>query len=206
MKKANLLIIAIISLSVGFSLSWIVFQSKPVTLKAGLWFGDQTTVLPEFQLLDHNNKIFGKSELTGKWSLMFFGYTNCPDVCPTSLQALSDMMEAIQDDDVRRALQVIFVSVDPDRDSAEILKTYVQYFNSEFIGATAELAELDRLTRVLGIMHSRDKTNEDQVAYGVSHSASILLINPNAEFAGLFSAPHDSLAMASDLGTIIDNN
>jgi protein SCO1/2 len=82
----------------------------------------------------------------------------------------------------------------------------VQYFNSEFIGTTANLAELDRLTSVLGIMHSRDKTSENQVVYGVSHSASILLINPKAEFAGLFSAPHDSLAMASDLGTIIGNN
>ena len=206
MKKVHLLIIAIISLTAGFSVSWMVFDSKPIILKAGLWFGDQATILPEFQLLDHNNQILGKPELTGKWSLMFIGYTNCPDVCPASMQALSDMMQAIEDEDVRRALQVIFVSVDPDRDSAEILKNYVQYFNSEFIGATASLTDLDRLTKVLGIMHSRDKTSEDQVVYGVSHSSSILLINPKAEFAGLFSAPHDSLAMANDLGKIIDNN
>ncbi len=206
MKKAHLLIIAIISLVAGFSLSGIVFDSEPVTLKAGQWFGDQAMILPEFQLLDHNNQTFGKSELTGKWSLMFFGYTNCPDVCPTSMQALSDMMEAIQDDDVRDALQVIFVSVDPDRDSAEILKNYVQYFNSEFIAATANLTELNRLTKVLGIMHSRNKTSENQVAYGVSHSGSIILINPEAEFAGLFGAPHDSLAMANDLSKIVDNN
>ena len=206
MKKVHLLIIAIISLSAGFSLSWIVFDSKPIALKAGHWFGDQATVLPEFQLLDHNNQSFGKPELAGKWSLMFFGYTSCPDVCPTSLQSLSDMMKAIGDEDVRRVLQVIFISVDPDRDTPAILKKYLQYFNSDFIGATANLADLDRLTKALGIMHSRDKTSEDQIDYGVSHSASILLLNPKAEFAGLFSAPHNSRAMASDLGKIIDNN
>ena len=184
----------------------MVFDSKPVILEAGLWFGDQAKVIPDFQLLDHDNQTLGKSELAGKWSLMFFGYTHCPDVCPTSLQSLSDMMKAIGDDDVRRVLQVIFVSVDPDRDTPAILKNYLQYFNSDFIGATANLADLDRLTKALGIMHSRDKTSEDQVDYGVSHSASILLFNPKAEFAGLFSAPHNSRAMASDLGKIIDNN
>ncbi len=115
------------------------------------------------------------------------------------------MMKAITDDNIRQALQVIFVSVDPDRDSADRLKSYVQYFNPDFIGATASLPELDRLTSAVGIMHSRDKSSQDQAVYGVSHSASVLLINPEAEFAGLFGAPHDSLAMARDLGKIIDN-
>jgi protein SCO1/2 len=206
MKKSHILIVALISLIFGFGVSWMVYDSQPVKLEAGLWFGEQAKTLPEFELIDHNGQILSKARFRDRWSLIFFGYTHCPDVCPTTLQDLSDMMKAIQHDEVRRALQVVFVSVDPDRDSAEILKKYVQYFNPDFIGATAALPEIDRLTDAIGIMHSREKTSEDQVVYGVSHSASVLLLNPLAEFAGLFRAPHDSLAMANDLGKIINNN
>lgn len=205
MKKSHILIVALISLIFGFGVSWMVYDSQPVKLEAGLWFGEQAKTLPEFELIDHNGQILSKARFRDRWSLIFFGYTHCPDVCPTTLQDLSDMMKAIQHDEVRQALQVVFVSVDPDRDSAEILKKYVQYFNPDFIGATAALPEIDRLTDAIGIMHSREKTSEDQVVYGVSHSASVLLLNPLAEFAGLFSAPHDSLAMANDLGKIIEH-
>jgi protein SCO1/2 len=206
MKRTQIPIIALLALSVGFFASWMVFDSQPVELEAGLWFGEQAKTLPDFELIDHNGQALGKAQLRDKWSLMFFGYTHCPDICPTSLQTLSEMMNAIEDADLRRVLQVIFVSVDPERDGSDILKNYVQYFNSDFIGATAALPELSQLTKALGILHSRDKTSEDQVVYGVSHSASILLFNPGAEFAGLFSAPHDSMAMANDLSKIITHN
>lgn len=206
MKKAHLLVIATIALALGFSASLFVFEAKPVKLEAGLWFGDQAKALPEFELIDHNNKTLGKPQIADKWSIMFFGYTHCPDVCPTSLQAMSDMLNAIDDASVRRQVQVIFVSVDPERDTAEILKTYVQYFHPDFIGATAALPDLDILTSAIGIAHSRDKSQENQPAYDVSHSSSIILLNPRAEFAGLFSTPHNSLAMASDLRKIVNNN
>ena len=205
MKKVHLLLIAITAIGLGFGLSLLVFEAKPVKLEAGMWFGEQARTLPDFELIDHDGQALTKSRLRDRWSLMFFGYTNCPDICPATLQDLGNMMKAITDDDIRQSLQVIFVSVDPDRDSVDILKKYVQYFNSNFIGATASLHELDRLTGAVGIMHSRDKTSQDQAVYGVSHSASVLLLNPVVEFAGLFSAPHDSLAMARDLVKIIDN-
>lgn len=206
MKKAHLLIIAVMALSTGFIVSWMLSDSKPVKLEAGLWFGDQAKILPDFQLLDHNNHTLGKSELTGKWSLMFFGYTHCPDICPTSLQTLSDMLNTIDDIDVRRKVQVIFVSVDPDRDTPAILKTYVQYFHPDLIGASAPVPELNRLTGVIGIAHSREKNTENQAVYGVSHSSAIILLNPEVEFAGLFRAPHDGHAMARDLVKIIERN
>ena len=126
-----------------------------------------------------------RPELTGKWSLMFFGYTHCPDVCPTSLQALSDMLNTIDDIDMRRRIQVIFVSVDPDRDTPAILKTYLQYFHPDIIGASAPLTELNLLTSVIGIAHSRDKNIANQSVYDVSHSSAIILLNPESEFAGL---------------------
>jgi protein SCO1/2 len=206
MKKSHLLIIAMISLSFGFIVSSIVFDSKPLELEAGTWFADQARSLPDFQLIDHNDQALKNSDLSGKWSLMFFGYTHCPDVCPTSLQTLGDMLKAIDDMDTRRRIQVIFVSVDPDRDTPAILKTYVQYFHPDIIGASAPLEQLNYLTGAIGISHSRNKANENQAEYEVSHSSSIILVNPDTKFAGLFGAPHDSLAMARDLGKIIDGN
>ena len=169
-----------------------------------MWFGDQAKILPEFELFDHNNQALGHPQLSGKWSLMFFGYTNCPDICPTSLQTLSDMMNAIDDSDVRKTVQVIFVSVDPERDSSQVLKSYVQYFNEDFIGASAPLDELNRLTTVIGIGHNREKSSDQKSSYDVSHSSAIILISPQVKFAGLFGAPHNSLAMARDLSKIVE--
>ena len=206
MKKLHFFTIALFALFGGFIASWLVYDSRPVTLETGQWFGDQAMVLPEFHLIDHNNQNLDQSRLSGKWSLVFFGYTHCPDICPTSLQTLAEMMKMIDDPDVRNAIQVIFISVDPDRDSAEVLKSYVHYFNDDFIGATAPLAALNPLTKALGVRHSREKSDEDQAKYEVSHSSVMILLDPTVKFAGVFSAPHSAPAMARDLSKIIERH
>jgi len=160
MNKSSIAAIAVIALIGGAAISWFISSNKPIALEAGTWFGEQARALPEFELTDHNNRKLTRARFDGKWNLIFFGFTHCPDICPVSLQAMSQMMEAIDDPDVADALQVFFVSVDPDRDRPEILKTYVTYFNPDFIGATAPLADLRPLTRSLGIAHAiRGKTD-----------------------------------------------
>ena len=206
MNKSSIAIVALVALIGGFSISWYLSSNKPIELEAGLWFGDQARALPEFELVNHNNQQLTRSSLNGKWSLMFFGYTHCPDICPTSLQTMSDMIAAIDDPDVLDAVQVYFVSVDPERDKAEIIAAYVTYFNADFIGATAELEKLTPLTRSLGIAHDIRNKSEGSTDYDVDHSSAIVLINPQAEYAGLFSAPHDALALARDLTRIVEHN
>jgi protein SCO1/2 len=206
MNKSSIAIVALLALIGGFSISWFLSINKPVELEAGTWFGDQARALPEFELLDHNNQPLTRSSLEGKWSLMFFGYTHCPDICPASLQTMSDMIATIDDPDVLDGVQVYFVSVDPERDRAEILAAYVTYFNTTFIGATAALEKLTPLTRSLGIAHNIRNKSETSTDYDVDHSSAIVLINPQAEFAGLFGAPHDALAMARDLTRIVEYN
>lgn len=206
MKKSTPYIIALIALVLGFAGSWLVQSSKPIELEVSRWFGDQAKVLPDFELRDQDNQPFGKAQMKGKWTMMYFGFTHCPDICPVSLQAMAEMLEAIDDADVRNAIQIAFVSVDPDRDTPELLKQYVQYFNPTFIGASAPLAELKKLTSSIGIAHQLEKSSEDQVDYLVSHSGAIIMLNQQAEFSGLFSAPHDALAMARDITKIIEHN
>ncbi len=206
MNKSSIVIVAVLALTAGLAISWIINSSKPVELEAGTWFGDQARALPEFELLDHNNRSLTRSSLNGKWSLLFFGYTHCPDICPISLQTLSDMVAAIEDPDVVAALRVYFVSVDPERDNPEVLASYVNYFNPAFTGATAQMDQLKPLTRSLGIAHEIRNRVEGNPVYDVDHSSAIVLVNPKAEFAGLFGAPHDSAAMARDMTRIVEYN
>jgi protein SCO1/2 len=206
MKKSTPYIIALIALVLGFGGSWYVQNSKPIKLEVGRWYGDQAKTLADFELRDQNNQPFGVAQLKGKWNLLYFGFTHCPDICPVSLQALTDMMEAINNKDVRDDIRVTFVSVDPDRDTPEVLKSYIEYFNPSFVGATAPLPELKKLTASIGIAHKLEKTSDDQESYLVSHSGAIVLLNPKAELSGLFGAPHDALAMARDMTKIIEHN
>ena len=206
MNKSSIAIVALLALIGGFSISWVISSNKPIELEAGLWFGEQARALPEFELVDHTGQALNRTSLAGKWSLMFFGYTHCPDICPASLQTMSDMVQAIEDSDVAAALRVYFVSVVPERDNSEVLASYVTYFNPDFTGATAIKEKLNPLTRSLGIAHDVRNKVEGNLNYDVDHSSAIVLINPKAEFAGLFGAPHDAQAMARDLTRIVEYN
>lgn len=206
MNKSRIALVAVIALVGGFALSWYIASNKPIELESGLWFGEQARALPEFELVDDRRQALTRRELAGHWSLLFFGYTHCPDICPITLQTLADMVRAIDDPDVSDALQVYFISVDPERDSPEVLAEYVTYFNPEFHGASAPLEQLIPLTKSLGIAHAIRKHAGDSDAYDVDHSSAIVLVNPRAEYAGLFGAPQDAGAMARDLTRIIERN
>ena len=206
MNKSSITAVALLALAGGFVISWMINANRPVELEAGTWFGEQARALPDFELMDHNGEPLQRADLNGKWSLIFFGYTHCPDICPTSLQTMADMVKAIDDPDVIDALRIYFVSVDPERDKPEILASYVTYFNPDFVGATAEIDKLRALTKPLGIAHELRNKVEGNPVYDVDHSASIVLVNPDAEFAGLFGAPHDSQILARDMTRIVEYN
>ena len=198
--------VALLALVVGFALFWFVERGKPIVLEAGTWLGDQARALPAFELLDHEQRKLDNARLGGKWSLLFFGYTHCPDICPISLQAMREMKQSIDDAEVVEAIRVYFVSVDPERDTAQVLADYVTYFDPDFIGATADMAQLRKLTAPLGIAHEIRNRVEGSDHYDVDHSGAVVLVNPQVEFAGLFGAPQDAQAMARDMTLIVEHN
>ena len=206
MNKSSIAIVAVVALLAGIGMSWYAHNARPIELEAGVWFGEQARARPEFELIDHNREPLTRDSFNGQWSLVFFGFTHCPDVCPIGLQALADMVRAIDDADVSKDLRVYFVSVDPERDQPEVLAEYVHYFNPEFNGATAELDKLTPFTRSLGIAHTIRNKTEGSDDYDVDHSGAIVLINPHAEYAGLFGGPHDPMVMARDMTRIIERN
>lgn len=147
--------------------------------------------LRPFSLVDHSGRPFTLDRLRDKWTLFFFGYTYCPDICPTALATLSVVFQRLeQHPGLIPGTQVVFVSVDPQRDRPEKLAEYVAYFDRRFIAATGAVAEIDGLARQLGAGYQIEPVDESG-NYLVSHTGSIFLVDPQARLLGAFSFPHD---------------
>ncbi|MGD2137855.1 MAG: SCO family protein [Gammaproteobacteria bacterium] len=149
-----------------------------------------------FSLVDHNGSVFDNAALKGRWSFLFFGYTHCPDVCPTTLAVLNSVAQQLQDvpDDIR----FVFVTVDPERDTPEQLAGFIRYFNSDFIGVTGTPANIEHLTRELGILHMKVDAGEAGAAYLVDHTASVLLFDPDGRYHAVFSPPLTAADISRD--------
>lgn len=196
-----------------------------ISLIIGLWLSQQilmndndtrtpknldATVLPNarpligFQLLDQNNETFSPTQLKGQWSFLFFGFTNCPDVCPTTLKVMQAMWKTLPTKMGDKGHpKLYFVSVDPDRDKLETLKQYVRFFNPEFNAATGKLDEIDKLTNQIGILYGYDeKEGKDDKEYIVNHSAQLILVDPKGRMRAVISPPHIAKTIAANFQTI----
>jgi len=138
--------------------------------------------------------------------VLFFGFTHCPDVCPSALYDLAQIRKSLAQDhpESARDLQVLFVSVDPERDTPEKLNQYVDYFDPSFIGVTGPEAQLAPLTLQLGIAYRIEDHEPGSQQYTVDHSASFLLMNPDGKLHGVFPAPHQTEKMAAEIAAVID--
>jgi protein SCO1 len=148
-------------------------------------------LLTPFHLTDQHLQPFDQSRLKGKWSMLFFGYLSCPDVCPMTLHELNQFWRLLEDEGGAPAddLQVVFVSVDPARDSPQQLGDYVSHFNSSFIAATADRIQIDRLAQQFGAGYVIEaETAPGQ--YLVAHTSAIFLVDPLGRSVATFSQPH----------------
>lgn len=151
-----------------------------------------------FQLTNQDGQTFDESFFKGKTTVVFFGFTNCPDICPNTLTELKKVDKTLTDLGKEKP-QTLFVSVDPDRDQAENLKSYIEYFNPEFSAATGDAANILSLASQLGVAYHVEDHEADQLVYDVDHSSALFLINDQAERIGIFPAPHQAKTLAQDL-------
>ena len=157
--------------------------------------------LPEFELMNHNGDLFGTDAFKGRWSLVFFGFTNCPDICPVALQQMVVARRRMAEANPELKLpDIVFVSVDPGRDSADVLAQYVGGFGSTVTGVRGDPDELRKLTGAIGIFFAVSPGVDE---YSVAHSAAVIVINENAEFHALFSAPYDIDTFVNEMPLII---
>ncbi len=157
--------------------------------------------VPAFQLLDNNGTTVTNTLLQGHWSLMFFGYTSCPDICPTTLSTLTQVDKALADLPAAQRPQVIFVSVDPGRDTPRQVNSYVHFFNARFTGLTGAAAQIEQFTKAMGVPVAIHAAASG--AYTVDHAATLFLIDADGNTSAVFSPPHQVEALAADLRTAI---
>src|SRR5580658_4189372 len=175
----------------GFWVARQVDSSAP-QLASGTWF-PAARQIGAFSLTAHSGAAFGPADLMGHPTLVFFGFTHCPDVCPTTLVKLAQVKKtgALPD------LRVLFVSVDPGRDTPAVLAPYVHAFDPDFIGATGDPAEIARLARKFGVAVARvDLPGGD---YTMDHSAAVFLLDRRGEIVAVFTPPFEVAPLAADL-------
>lgn len=151
-------------------------------------------IFSDFDLVDHQGQVFNQERLQDVWSIVFFGFTHCPDICPTTLATLNDTYSKLKDREQER-LQIVMISIDPERDTVEKLAQYVPYFNDEFIGVTGNKHLIRRLTAELNIAYNQVPL--DSGDYTVDHSTQLVLINPKGHYHGFFKAPHSEIMLRS---------
>lgn len=156
-------------------------------------------VLEQFQLERGDGTPFTLEHLQGQWSLMFFGFTNCPDICPDTLALLAAVMEDMEPKTRKPLPQVVFVSVDPERDQGADLDDYARWFNPHFIAVTGAQEELQRLTRQLGVIYYYETPDPQTGFYNVDHSGVVLIIDPQGRAIAHFSQPLEIEAIVADL-------
>jgi protein SCO1/2 len=152
-----------------------------------------------FSLTDTTNKPFTEKSLLGQWTLMFFGYAQCPEICPKTLITITELWKQVPKD-----LHFVFVSLDPKSDTTQILHDFLGRFNPDFIGLTGEEAVIQKLAKACGIYSWQDpKANDPTKPKMIDHSATLLLINPEGRLHAVFSPPYHPEAMAKDLKQIL---
>lgn len=192
-KKAHLLIFVTLLLLGGAVATTFIMKTEAVdpALIEGLLWPEQKPVTA-FELVDHNGETLTTNELKGQWSFLFFGYMNCPDICPTTLNILKEFETVLLQQYPQQAVDTrfIFVSVDGERDSLPALKKYTKAFSENFIGAGGTRQQVDSLARQLGIYHAKAQSQPDDTSYLINHSGSVLLMNTIPDLTAIFQPPH----------------
>ncbi len=183
-------VVAFIGILVGLFIAGI---NKPRILSDselknnGVFLFENPRSFKDFSLTDYNKQAFTPKNLAGKWSLIFFGFTYCPDICPTTMALLNRFYAEQKAGQYGNDLQVVMVSVDPGRDTPEKLYDYVRFFNKEFVGVTGEFLDLHRFATQLNIPFSKVPGGGEN--YTVEHSGNVAIINPQGHYVGFFRSP-----------------
>jgi len=198
----------------------LLIVSAVVAMSAGLWLAQSTNtnedslsapriqgaifptekLVKPFKLIDHLGDEFSNKNLIGHWSIVFVGYTHCPDICPTTLGLMSEVYRELSLQKMAPP-HVIFLTIDPERDTPKVMNSYIEYFNAEFTGLTGTLANVEKFTKNLNAVFRKapglggEITKDD---YLMDHSSALMLINPQGNLQSILTAPHT-------LGNVIDS-
>ena len=193
----NLLLIAIFIVTVlGLFINKLTTPrtlSDDELLVNGLFLFDEPKQISDFEFVSSNKKIFTKSDLVGKWTLMYFGFTKFPDECPTTMYQLSKLIKVLRDKEYKLDdKQWVLVSIDPERDTPEMIDNYAKGFDKDFIGVSNNRPMLLSLATQLSVNNVMpSSSNHMDHSHLDNHVNNIILLDPNGDFAGIFRPPFD---------------
>ncbi|WPC05081.1 SCO family protein [Pseudomonas benzenivorans] len=203
-QKTVFILVAVVALILGLTVNKVLTskgQADPTALlDAGIVLLPQSRDLPELSLVDQDGQAFRVDRLEKQWSLLFFGYTFCPDICPATLAELRQLRTLLPEE-ARDNLRVVLVSVDPQRDTPEQLKKYLGYFDAEFIGLTGELEAIQKLANAVSIPFIPADTSEEN--YTVNHSGNLVIVGPDGTQRGFIRAPLKNAKLAAQLPELL---
>lgn len=198
-------LVAIVALVLGLTVNKVLTskgQGDPtVLLDAGIVLLPQSRSLPELSLTNQDGQVVAVDQLKDQWSLLFFGYTFCPDICPATLAQLRQLQGQLPPETLAK-LRIVLVTVDPNRDTPQQLKKYLDYFDAGFIGLTGEPATLQKLANGVSIPYIPADTSKEN--YTVDHSGNLVLIGPDGKQRGFIRAPINNTKLAAQLPGLLD--
>lgn len=203
MSKTITIIVIIAAFSTGlyFGLSK---RAQPLTLQNATYLEPARGIRP-FEFESTSGSLLSKQALMQGWTLVFFGFTHCPDICPTTLQMLSNVRKAIAPSLPSDAVpDVLLITVDPERDTISALADYTAFFGDGVYGARASDELLEAFASDLGIVYKKIPLTGDD--YTMDHSGAVLLIGPAANLRAVFTPPLSASALKNDIGQIIGSN
>ena len=203
-QKTVFFLVALVALVIGLTVYKVLNTERQLDtaelLDAGIVMLPQGRDMPDVTLTNQDGEAVSMEQLEGRWNLLFFGYTFCPDICPATLAELRQLRGKLPEE-VNQRLQPILVSVDPERDTPEQLKKYLDYFGAGFIGLTGPLDDIQTLANAAGVPFIPGDTSKKD--YTVDHGANLALIGPDGRLRGFIRAPMRTEKLAEQLSAVL---
>lgn len=203
-QKTVFILVALVALVIGLTVYKVLNTERQLDtaelLDAGIVMLPQGRDMPDVSLTNQDGEAVSMEQLEGRWNLLFFGYTFCPDICPATLAELRQLRGKLPEE-VNQRLQPILVSVDPERDTPEQLKKYLDYFGAGFIGLTGPLDDIQTLANAAGVPFIPGDTSKKD--YTVDHGANLALIGPDGRLRGFIRAPMRTEKLAEQLSAVL---
>ena len=204
-QKTVFILAAIVALILGLTVNRVLSGKgqgdQTALIDAGVILLPQSRKLPDLTMTNQDGQPVVVSELKDKWTVLFFGYTFCPDICPTTLAQLRQIKSELPKD-VLANLRVVLISVDPNRDTPAQLKQYLGYFDKEFIGLTASVADIQKLANAVSIPFIPSDTSKPN--YTVDHSGNLALLGPDGTQRGFIRAPLNNQKLVAQLPGLLN--
>ncbi|EPJ77186.1 MAG: SCO family protein [Pseudomonas sp.] len=204
-QKTVFILAAIVALILGLTVNRVLSGKgqgdQTALIDAGVILLPQSRKLPDLTMTNQDGQPVVVSELKDKWTVLFFGYTFCPDICPTTLAQLRQIKSELPKD-VLANLRVVLISVDPNRDTPAQLKQYLGYFDKEFIGLTASVADIQKLANSVSIPFIPADTSKPN--YTVDHSGNLALLGPDGTQRGFIRAPLNNQKLVAQLPGLLN--